>query len=532
MSSDERAPLLDSERGAPRPVGWRSHRGFGLAVATTLAAFAAMAVLASPPRSARLGTVSDLLDLPNNPDPPSIFDAAPELRAPAARSPEGVLLTVPWQPVSLGATSVASPSDDRSGPIHPVGVVAGHGLHCGMESMAHLLADVHPDIPTAVYGARASDPGDTKTTAGADSWLAGVVADAETSRAPVEDALRDRVGFRAQSTDFESVADAARYERVVLVGESMSTGAALWAAVDGARSDASDRVAGVVLTLVPTMGEERRERFGDIVDTIRRTFESFESSGNVTMEEVLTRRLDCSVGYGCVPFGAYVAAKHSDLPSLKEISEARGRFPVLVLADRDAEPAHPVENGRAVAEALGAEFHVAANGAERRRTWPRLVADFVRKIADARGVGLSVETDKTDKTGDCYDDADPSLLLTPEQLRRSSLMCVGMPEATPRLAQLCASRGKEEEEGEEKKGEEEEKEKEGEEEEERKEEEENDEKENDDDHDDDHAAGEDTFSDFYLRTGLREEECEEAGIGSRRGVETREANDADRFYPP
>ena len=111
-------------------------------------------------------------------------------------------------------------------------------------------------------------------------------------------------------------------------------------------------------------------------------------------------------------------------------------------------------------------------------------------------------------------------------------MCVGMPEATPRLAQLCASRGKEEEEGEEKEGEEEEKEKEGEEEEEREEEEENDEKENDDDHDDDHAAGEDTFSDFYLRTGLREEECEEAGIGSRRGVETREANDADRFYPP
>ena len=45
------------------------HRGFGLAVATTLAAFAAVAVLASPPRSARLGTVSDLLDLPNNPDP-------------------------------------------------------------------------------------------------------------------------------------------------------------------------------------------------------------------------------------------------------------------------------------------------------------------------------------------------------------------------------------------------------------------------------------------------------------------------------
>ena len=133
-----------------------------------------------------------------------------------------------------------------------------------MESMAHLLADVHPDIPTAVYGARASDPGDTKTTAGADSWLAGVAAAAEAFRAPVEDALRDRVGFRAQSTDFESVADAARYERVVLVGESMSTGAALWAAVDGARVG-DHRVAGVVLTLVPTMGKERRERFGDIV---------------------------------------------------------------------------------------------------------------------------------------------------------------------------------------------------------------------------------------------------------------------------
>lgn len=519
MSSDERAPLLDPERGAARPVGWRSRLGFGLAVATTLAAFAAVALLAFPARSARLGSVPDLPDLPNNPDPPSIFDAAPELRAPAARSPDGVLLTVPWQPVSLGALPLASSSSSRPGPntpgvvaagdcpLHPLGVVAGHGLHCGMESMAHLLANVHPDIPTAVYGARASDPGDTKTTAGAESWLVGVVAAAEASRAPLEDALLERVGFRAQSTDFGSVADAAGYHRVVLVGESMSTAAALWAAVEHARVG-GDRVAGLVLTLVPTMGEQRRARFGDIMDTIRRTYGSV---GNPSMEEVLTRRLDCSVGYGCVPFGAYVAAKHSDLPSLDEIAEVRGRFPVLVLADPDAEPAHPVENGRAVAEALAAEFHVAANGEERRRTWPRLVADFVRKIADADGVRLSVESARArvgGEAGDCYDDADPSLLLTPEQLRRSSMMCVGMSEATPRLAELCASLGKEEE-------------------------------------NDDHAearAGGDTFSDFYLRTGLREEECEEAGIGMRwrfaqpatavGGVETRGAKNANRFDPP
>ena len=250
-----------------------------------------------------------------------------------------------------------------------------------MESMAHLLADVHPDIPTAVYGARASDPGDTKTTAGADRGSRASSADAETSRAPVEDALRDRVGFRrsprtsrASPTPLDTSASCS-WARACLPGRRCGR---LWTAREAKR--ASDRVAGVVLTLVPTAGRGTPRAF--------RGHRGHDST-HVRIVRLLGERHDgggvddAAAGlFGGVrvrAFRAFVAAKHSDLPSLKEISEARGRFPVLVLADRDAEPAHPVENGRAVAEALGAEFHVAANGAERRRTWPRLVAAFRTK---------------------------------------------------------------------------------------------------------------------------------------------------------
>ena len=59
MSSDERAPLLDPERGGARPVGWRSRLGFGLAVATTLAAFAAALIRALLVPGVGLGETED-----------------------------------------------------------------------------------------------------------------------------------------------------------------------------------------------------------------------------------------------------------------------------------------------------------------------------------------------------------------------------------------------------------------------------------------------------------------------------------------
>ena len=95
--------------------------------------------------------------------------------------------------------------------------------------MAWLFADVPANIPTAVFGARASSRADSKLLAGADAWLEGVEASAASSLTALEDALVARVGFEAQAGDFAAVADAAGYETFVAVGESQSTAAALWA---------------------------------------------------------------------------------------------------------------------------------------------------------------------------------------------------------------------------------------------------------------------------------------------------------------
>ena len=108
---------LDSERGAPRPVGWRSHRGLvsrsrrrsrrsRLWRSSHLPALRASGYRLRPPRP------------PEQPRPPVHLRRRPRTARARGGSPDGVLLTVPWQPVSLGATSVASSSDDRSGPVH------------------------------------------------------------------------------------------------------------------------------------------------------------------------------------------------------------------------------------------------------------------------------------------------------------------------------------------------------------------------------------------------------------------------------
>ena len=216
-----------------------------------------------------------------------------------------------------------------------------------------------------------------------------------------------RLGFEAQAGDFAAVADAAGYETFVAVGESQSTAAALWAGVrqaeakrdaelgtPAARGSAGlgsasgsgsepGRIRGLVLTLVPSMGAERSERYEELREMIANTFgdEVANATSSRTSSRtnaprrdgILTTHLeDCSVGYGCVPFAKYVAAKKSDLPSLATLNALAPWFPpTLVLADYADEPAHPVANGRAVAEALGAlrrrEHARGARGAVARR---------------------------------------------------------------------------------------------------------------------------------------------------------------------
>ena len=225
-----------------------------------------------------------------------------------------------------------------------------------------------------------------------------------------------------------------------------------------------------------------------------------------------------------MPFAKYLAAKASDLPSTDALRALQPWFPqTLVLADYADEPAHPVENGRLVAEALGARFEVVNTREEREARWPRAVATFIKEVHDAEtgeealpasDEEASVARRSTRKRVfarrrrllDAYDDASASLVLTENQLRASSQLCVGDHAATPALESRCESLTAEESEAWEA----------------------------------EKAAREafeeateggvttgDAFADapppralspFYLRTGLSVEECDESDLGNvRRG---------------
>jgi pimeloyl-ACP methyl ester carboxylesterase len=485
-----------------------------------------------------------------------VFDDVPELRAEVRVEGLDRPLTLPWQPVSL-------PGGRSREPHYAFGAVSGHGLHCDMRAMAWLFADVPADIPTAVFGARASSRADSKLSAGADAWLEGVAesAAASASSDALEDALVARVGFEAQAGDFAAVADAAGYETFVAVGESQSTAAALWAGVRQAeaRRDAElqtpaargsaglgsasgsgsepGRIRGLVLTLVPSMGAERSERYEELREMIANTFgdELANATSSRTSSRtnaprrdgILTTHLeDCSVGYGCVPFAKYVAAKKSDLPSLATLAALAPWFPpTLVLADYADEPAHPVANGRAVAEALGARFGVVNTREEREARWPGEVATFIRGVYatetqneqkegdDARVGSRATKSFEAPRGGsrgtpngvrdgrkqtrsllDAYDDASERLVLNEDQLRASSRLCVGDVAATPTLESRCGSLTAEESEA----------------------------WEADRAERSDSATGAPppparAFSPFYLRTGLGVDECEESDLGDVRG---------------
>ena len=175
----ERSPLVPVPApDDPPPAAYRPRlttaRLIALAATGALAACATIARAGHPVTSAPRGALASARRLPDAPATPTeetfrIFDDAPERRASVAVGADGHRLTLPWQPVSLGA----SDDDPSASPASPVvGAVVGHGLHCGLRAMPWLVADVHPSIPTAVFGARAGAESDTKFAAGADRWLA------------------------------------------------------------------------------------------------------------------------------------------------------------------------------------------------------------------------------------------------------------------------------------------------------------------------------------------------------------------------
>ena len=536
MATHERTPLIEPDSAAAHRGASRPRSVSRLASVGALGALAVVAALTGTTRVVSRAVASagddDVFAV-------GVFDDVPERRADVRVEGLDRPRTLPWQPVSEGGSKSSDHQTDASS--HAFGAVSGHGLHCDMRAMAWLFADVPASIPTAVFGARASSREDSKLGAGADSWLEGIDESSPTFSA-LEDALVRRVGFEAQAGDFAAVADAAGYRNFVAVGESQSTAAALWAGVrqaeasrDAGATKSVGRIKGLVLTLVPSMGTERKEKHSELREMIATTFgtnatalngTAFERPSNTaTADFDFLRDLeDCSVGYGCVPFAKYLAAKASDLPSTDALQALRPWFPqTLVLADYADEPAHPVENGRLVAEALGARFEVVNTREEREARWPGAVATFIKEVHDAdtgeealpaSDEEASVARRSTRKRVfarrrrllDAYDDASASLVLTENQLRASSQLCVGDHVATPALESRCESLTAEESEAWEA----------------------------------EKAAREafeeateggvttgDAFADapppralspFYLRTGLSVEECDESDLGNvRRG---------------
>ena len=535
MATHERTPLIEPDSAAAHRGASRPRSVSRLASVGALGALAVVAALTGTTRVVSRAVASagddDVFAV-------GVFDDVPERRADVRVEGLDRPRTLPWQPVSEGGSKSSHHQTHASS--HAFGAVSGHGLHCDMRAMAWLFADVPASIPTAVFGARASSREDSKLGAGADSWLEGIAESSPTFSA-LEDALVARVGFEAQAGDFAAVADAAGYRSFVAVGESQSTAAALWAGVrqaeasrDAGATKSVGRIKGLVLTLVPSMGTERKEKHLELREMIATTFgvnatalngTAFERPSNTAAADFdfLRDLEDCSVGYGCVPFAKYLAAKASDLPSTEILRALQPWFPqTLVLADYADEPAHPVENGRLVAEALGARFEVVNTREEREARWPRAVATFIKEVHDAETGEEAEASDEEASVArrstrkrvfarrrrllDAYDDASASLVLTENQLRASSQLCVGDHVATPALESRCESLTAEESEAWEA----------------------------------EKAAREafeeateggvttgDAFADapppralspFYLRTGLSVEECDESDLGNvRRG---------------
>ena len=401
-------------------------------------------------------------------DPSSLFARAPGRRAPVDEvDGSGAPLTLPWQPVSLGGPAAASRdvrwSAGASGPViddiasrKALGVVAGHGLHCDLRSTPWLLSNLHPDVPAAVFGSRGGGVVDDSLHSSPARWMEtatpGPNATASTRDAEsrlggedaLADALSDRLGFQAQGRDFAHVGRVAGYDAVIAVGESMSTAAALWGALEQAERDlglshptaddpanAKPRIKGLVLTLVPSMGTEREEYWNEMMRVLRASYGSVDNA-------TTTLSKDCSIGYGCIPFAKFVAAKHSNLPTPTRLARiAQAGIPAVVFGNRADEPAHPVENGRVVAQALGATFHEASTHEEALAEWPRVIADFVNGIA--RDEGIVLAPGAADSTTGARGEIVAGMVAPRDWLRASRQLCSGDPTTTPELVDACES---------------------------------------------------------------------------------------------
>ena len=513
--------------------------------------------------SAPRGALASARRLPDAPATPTeetfrIFDDAPERRASVAVGADGHRLTLPWQPVSLGA----SDDDPSASPASPVvGAVVGPGLHCGLRAMPWRVADLPPTIPTAV-SARARAPSPTpsrrrrRSMARARLRPRGLNDDATALNpppVPIEDALEAIVGFKAQAGDFAAVAEAAGYDRFIAVGESQSTAAALWAAVEYAETispreakrastEASEEratttntptlggkgsprpvvkgspgpvLAALVLTLVPTMHEQRAEMFEKTRAEASATYGSLETA-TLALRDARTVR---SVRVRAVR--EVRRGETLDLPSMERLAAIeKAGIPTLVLANYEDEPAHPVENARVVAGRRG-ELHAVRTHEQRAAEWPKLVAAFIEKHARKsrpggnpggtpprgfarRRSGNADDYEPTDHRAaeeeraaegastarsDAYDAASSALTLTRSELQRSSRLCEGNPNATPRLVERCLSYLPSE------------------------------------------GGEEEAFSPFYARTGLDVEECEESGLAVRAPGEVERVLEVNRLTP-
>ena len=387
----------------------------------------------------------------------------------------GAPLTLPWQPVSLGGNNsrdVRWSAGGASGPViddiasrKALGVVAGHGLHCDLRSTPWLLSELHPDIPAAVFGSRgggAVDAGDQVPVGVVDDglhssparWMETAMGEDARSRDaesrlggedPLADALSDRLGFQAQGGDFANVGRDAGYGAVIAVGESMSTAAALWGALEQAERDlgllptladasgqsTKPRIKGLALTLVPSMGTEREEYWNEMMRVLRATYGSVDNATTSLSK-------DCSIGYGCIPFAKFVAAKHSNLPTPTRLARiAQAGIPAVVFGNHADEPAHPVENGRVVAQALGATFHEASTHEEALAKWPGVIADFVNGIA--RDEGIVLAPGAYDSTTGASGEIVAGMVAPRDWLRATRQLCSGDPTTTPELVDACES---------------------------------------------------------------------------------------------
>ena len=358
----------------------------------------------------------------------------------------GEQMTLPWQPVRQKNPdmpvnpSAATVKDPRL--THGLGVVAGHGLHCDLRASTWLLPRINRGIPTAVFSARGSGVVASPFHTGIAAWLKGVL-DTQAPSAndvPLKTRLLNTLGYAAQAGDFAKVANAAGYKRFVVVAESQSTVAALWAAAKyaahaGNSSSPYSRIAGFVLTLVPTWGEHRMSAFHELEHVVETVYGGFG-------EAMQKNPMDCSPGFGCVSFAKLIGAKQSDCPSPHVIAELKGKIPpVLVLTNEEAEPAHPVENGKLVADLLGAEYNTVSTYDEAAKVWPGVIAKFVAKVA--AGEGMKLEPDppgphlKDDNDKNYFSDVAPGLTLSAKELRRSSTMCTGDWRTYPQMVEGC-----------------------------------------------------------------------------------------------